>query len=157
MSRANQQENAVEKAEFAGGTTLSHAGSSGNFTFDDTIIHKVLYGQWSEWDGQRPPERVRQKLLQSLPIDITLCSEYLLRKQNLIITYNLILMGYFPHPSLPYSKRLRNRTPPKNHLRWYRNIRAGPLPLHLNFVPLLDPSRDIFSKQTLLIFIHSPE
>ncbi|GFY49442.1 PR domain zinc finger protein 12 [Trichonephila inaurata madagascariensis] len=66
-----QLEKETEDADFPIGTTHSQPGPSENFTFDDVILDKALYGQWSEWNGQRPPERVRQKLLQNLPIDIT--------------------------------------------------------------------------------------
>ncbi|GFR22832.1 hypothetical protein TNCT_553801 [Trichonephila clavata] len=69
--KRNHLEKEIEDADFPIGTTHSLPGPSENVTFDDDIIHKSLYGQWSEWNGQRPSERVRQKLLQNLPVDIT--------------------------------------------------------------------------------------
>ncbi|GFS94707.1 hypothetical protein TNCV_4456211 [Trichonephila clavipes] len=69
LIRPNHLEKEIEEVDFPIETTHSYPGSSENFTFDDDILHKALFGQWSEWNGQRPPEKVRQKLLQNLPIE----------------------------------------------------------------------------------------
>ncbi|KAF8763131.1 PR domain zinc finger protein 12 like protein [Argiope bruennichi] len=37
---------------------------------DDTVLHRVLYGQWPEWNGHRPSEKDRQRMLQTIPVGV---------------------------------------------------------------------------------------
>ncbi|CAL1277173.1 unnamed protein product [Larinioides sclopetarius] len=51
-------------------TPHSQTKQSESTYVDDTVLHRVLYGQWPEWNGQRPPEKIRNALLKTVPASI---------------------------------------------------------------------------------------